>query len=79
MGRILGEQIEALEHSYVKVKEQKLVKVCKTNNVISIIYKLRLDKNLPKMKHTDIQYQCRDGVSESNTVNKVFSHMSHYV
>ena len=76
---ILGEQIEELEHVYPEVKKQKLVKVYKTANEITIIYKLWLDKNPANIKQTEIKYHFKDGVSESYTVNDMFSHMSHYV
>ncbi|WP_288275593.1 hypothetical protein [uncultured Prevotella sp.] len=79
IGTILGEQNEALEHSYVEVKKQKLMKVEKSADEITIIYKLWLDKNPANIKQTEIQYHFKDGVSESNTVNDMFSHMSHYV
>ena len=79
IGTILGEQNEALEHSYVEVKMQKLVKAYKSGNENTIIYKLWLDKNPANLKQTEISYHFKDGVSESSSVNEMFSHMSHYV
>lgn len=79
IGIILEEQYEAFEHSYVEVKKQKLVKVYKSGSDISIIYKLWLDKSSANLKQVEIKYHFKDGVSESNTINDMFSNLSHYV
>ena len=46
-------------------------------SVISIDEK-KIGSRLANLKQVDIQYHFKDGVSESNTVNEMFSHMSHY-
>ena len=76
---ILVEQNEAFEYTSPEFIKQKLVKIKKSADDITIVYKLWLDKNPANLKHVDIQYHFKDGVSESNTVNELFSHMSHYV
>jgi len=75
---ILVEQNEAFEYSYFEIIKQKLVKIEKSADDITIVYRLWLDKNPAKLKHVDILYHFKDGVSESNTVNEMFSHMSRY-
>lgn len=79
IGTILKEQYEAFEHSYAEVKKQKLAKAYKLGNEITVIYKLWLDKNRANLKQVEIRYHFKDGVSESCTVNDMFSHISHYV
>ena len=54
------------------------MKIEKSADDITIVYRLWLDKNPAKLKQVDILYHFKDGVSESNTVNEMFSHMSHY-
>ena len=76
---ILAEQNEAFEYAYPEIKKQKLVKIEKSADEITIIYKLWLDKNPANIKQTEICYRFKDGVSESNTVNEMFSLMSRYV
>lgn len=75
---ILIEQNEAFEYSYFEIKKQKLMKIEKSADDITIVYRLWLDKNPANLKQVDILYHFKDGVSESNTVNEMFSHMSHY-
>ena len=76
---ILAEQNEAFEYSYFEIKKQKLMKIEKSADEITIIYRLWLDKNPANIKQTEIRYHFKDGVSESNTVNEMFSQMSYYV
>ena len=75
---ILAEQNEAFEYSYFEIKKQKLMKIEKSADEITIIYRLWLDKNPANIKQTEIKYHFKDGISESDTVNEMFSHMSRY-
>ena len=75
---ILVEQNEAFEYASPEFIKQKLVKIEKSADDITIVYRLWLDKNPANLKQVDILYHFKDGVSESNTVNELFSHMSHY-
>ena len=79
ISKILVEQNEAFEYTSPEFLKQKLVKIEKSADEITVIYKLWLDKNPTNLKQVDILYHFKDGVSESNTVNELFSHMSHYV
>ena len=79
ISKILIEQNEAFEYAVPEFIKQKLVKIEKSADDITIVYRLWLDKNPANLKQVDIQYHFKDGVSESNTVNELFSHMSHYV
>ena len=75
---ILVEQNEAFKYASPEFLKQKLVKIEKSADEITVIYKLWFDKNSSNLKQTEIKYHFKDGVSESNTVNEMFSHMSHY-
>lgn len=75
---ILAEQNEAFEYSYFEIKKQKLMKIVKSADEITVIYKLWLDKNPVNLKQIEIKYHFKDGVSESKTVNDMFSQMSQY-
>lgn len=79
ISKILVEQNEAFEYISPEFIKQKLVKIEKSANDITIVYKLWLDKNPANLKQVDILYHFKDGVSESSTVNEMFSHMSRYV
>lgn len=75
---ILVEQNEAFEYSSPEFIKQKLMKIEKSADEITVVYRLWLDKNPANLKQVDILYHFKDGVSESNTVNDMFSHISHY-
>ena len=76
---ILGEQNEEFEHTFIEVKKQKLIKVEKSANEITIIYRLWLNKNPKNIKQADVSFHFKDGISESQTVNDMFCNMSRYV
>lgn len=76
---ILSEQNEEFKHVYIEVKKQKLVKVEKVANEITIIYRLWFHKNPKNFKQADVSFHFKEGVSESQTVNEMFSNMSQYV
>lgn len=76
--KILAEQNEAFEYVSPEVKKQKLMKIEKSADEITVVYRLLFDKNPAKLKYIDILYHFKDGVSESDTVNEMFSHLSHY-
>lgn len=67
---ILVEQNEVFEYASPEFKKQKLVKIEKSADEITVVYKLWLEKNPASLKHVDIKYHFKDGVSESNTVNE---------
>lgn len=75
---ILVEQNEAFEYTSPEYIKQKLMKIEKSADEITIIYRLWLDKNPANIKQTEIKYHFKDGISESDTVNEMFSQMSHY-
>lgn len=79
VNKVLGEQNEELEHVYIDVKKQKLMKVEKVANEITITYRLWLHKNPKNIKQADVSFHFKDGISESQTINEMFSNMSHYV
>jgi len=78
ISKILVEQNEVFEYAYPEIIKQKLMRIEKSADEITVVYKLWLDKNSANLKQIDIKYHFKDGVSESNTVNELFSHMSRY-
>lgn len=78
LNTILGEQKEEFEHYYIEVKKQKLMKVEKFANEITITYMLWLEKNSKNIKQTDVSFHFKYGVSECRTVNELFSNISRY-
>ena len=76
---ILAEQNEVFEYASPEFIKQKLMKIEKSADEITVIYKLWLEKNPANIKQTEIKYHFKDGVSESKTVNDMFSQMCHYV
>jgi hypothetical protein len=79
LGRIAGEQNEALENAYIQIKKIKLLNAVKKGNEITIIMRADLQKNAIKVKQADITFHFINGISESDMVNEMFSYISHYV
>ena len=78
ISKILVEQNEAFEYADPEIIKHNLMRIEETAEHITNVNKMWLDKNPAKLKQVDILYHFKDGVSESNTVNELFSHMSHY-
>lgn len=76
---ILGEQHEALQDTYFYIKKIKFMSASKIGNEITILLKVSLDKTIGDIKQVDLSIHFKDGVSESKSVNDLFSRMSHYV
>ena len=76
---VLREQNEEFEHVYPEVTKIKMESASKLGNEITVKYKIWLGDNPRKIKQTLIAFHFIDGVSESKTVNEMFSYMSRYV
>ena len=79
LARIIGEQNESLQNTYIELRKIKLKSISKTGNEITIIYKATIDAKLDQQIQTDVTFHFIDGVSESKSVNDLFSYMSRYV
>ena len=75
---ILGEQHEDLQNKFFNIKKMKFVSVSKKDNELSILMKVWPD-NTKDVKQADLTINFKDGVSESQTANELFSYMSRYV
>lgn len=76
---VLSEQKEEFKNYAPEVKKIKLQKVSKAGNEILIVYKVWLNSNPSNIKQTEAVFHFTDGVSDSKTVNELFSYMSRYV
>ena len=54
------------------------MRIEKSADEITVVYKLWLDKNPANVKQAEIKYHFKGSISESKTVNEMFSQMSHY-
>lgn len=77
--KILSEQHEALHNKYFDIKKLKFICASKKDNEITILMKVWPDKNTSDVKQFDLPIHFKDGVSESQSVNDLFSNMSRYV
>ena len=76
---ILSEQHEALQNKFFNIKKMKSLNAKKSGNEITIILKVWPDKNIGDVKQADLTFYFKDGMSESQSTNDLFSIMSHYV
>lgn len=79
IAQMLGEQVRELENVYFNIKKLKFVSAVKKGNEIYINLKVWLDKNEKNVKQADLAIHLKEGVSECQRVNELFSNMSHYV
>lgn len=63
----------------VSIDKMKVTEVSKKGDIITIIMNTRLSKNSEGIKTADITVAFDKGVSESQTVNSLFSYLSRYV
>ena len=77
--KILSEQHEALQNKFFNIKKIKFMSASKIGNEITILLKVSPDKTIGDIKQVDLSIHFKDGVSESKSVNDLFSRMSHYV
>ena len=76
---VLRQQNEDFRYVYPEVTKIKLESASKKGNEITIKYKVWFGDNSKKIKQTFVSFHFTDGISESKTVNEMFSYMSRYV
>lgn len=65
--------------SQVSIDKMKVTEISKKGDVISIIINSKLSKNSEGIKSADIELVFNKGVSDSQSVNSLFSYLSRYV
>lgn len=65
--------------SQVSIDKMKVTEISKKGDVISVLINTKLSKNSEGIKSADIIVFFDKGVSDSQTVNSLFSHLSRYV
>lgn len=78
LSQILGEQVEPLKYQYLGIKKMKFVDASKQGNDISLLFNVWLKKNPADVKQTEMTIRFIDGLSDSKTVNELFSLISSY-
>ncbi len=76
---IVSEQNESIKSLYVELKKLKLINVSKTGNELTIRYNVTLNAPAGQANHADLVFHFLDGVSESQSVNEMFSFICRYV
>ena len=76
---IVAEQDERLKNVYVGIRKAKLAGISKSGNTIQVRYDVWLNKNVVHLHQTVLTFTFVDGVSESTSVNELFSDMGHYI
>lgn len=77
--QILKEQVEALEHIEFEIKKIQFVSASKSGEDLILLLTAWPDKNAAKIKQTVLMFQFKNGVSDSQSTNELFSMMSRYV
>ena len=77
--QMVKEQNEALEKVYFNIKKLKFVSAKKVGNEITINMRVWPEKNEAKVKQADFTIRFKDGITESQSSNDMFSSMSRYV
>lgn len=77
LSRIVCEQNDSLY--YVTISDFKIKNISKTGDVITIKSNARLSKNSLGIKDTEIYIIFVRGLSDSKSVNALFSHLSRYI
>lgn len=63
----------------VSIDKMKVTEVSKKGDIITILMKTKLAKNLEDIKNADIELVFDKGVSDSKAINSLFSYLSRYV
>lgn len=73
-------QCEQLENlSYAKVEKLKISKISKVGDVITIMFKTKMSPNSAKIKNAEMTFCFTKGVSESISINDLFSDLGRYI
>lgn len=78
--RISFIQCKQLENlSYAKVEKLSIDKITKVGDVITIKAKTKLSPNAPKVKNAEVLFVFNKGVSDSQSINDLFSDLGRYI
>lgn len=77
--QILKEQVESLEKLEFELKKIKFSRAIKESDEILLFFTIWPYKNVAKIKQAELVFRFRDGVSDSQAANELFSMMSRYV
>ena len=77
LGSIQAEQIDGLD--YCSVKSYKIENVSKHGDVINIKVKTKLNPNAKKIKTADLIISFKQGISDSQAANDLFSDLTGYI
>lgn len=77
--QILKEQVELLDHAEFELKKIQFVSATKSGDEITLFYTAWPEKNVAKVEQTELVFQFKNGVSNSQLTNELFSMMSRYV
>jgi hypothetical protein len=77
LGSIQAEQIDGLD--YCSVKSYKIENVSKHGDVINIKVKTKLNPNAKKIKTANLIISFKQGISESQAANDLFSDLTDYI
>lgn len=71
------EQIENL--LYAKVEKFRITKISKIGDVITVKAKTKLSPNAAKVKNAEVSFVFNKGVSDSQSINDLFSDLGRYI
>lgn len=73
-------QCEQLENlNYAKIEKMSISKISKVGDVITIKFKTRISPNSSKIKNAEMTFCFTKGVSESVSINDLFSDLGRYI
>ncbi len=76
---VLKEQNEVFEKVDFELNKIQLDRVIKAGEEITLYFSVWPSKKIPNAKKTTLTFYFKDGVSDSQATNDLFSMMSHYV
>lgn len=77
--QILKEQEEQLEKYEFELMKLQFVRATKSGDEITLLFIAWPDKNAARVKQTELIFRFKNGVSNSQVTNELFSMMSRYV
>lgn len=77
--KILKEQNQALDKVEFEIAKIQFVSAKKVDDEITLLFTVWPSKNKAKVKQIELVFRFKDGVSESQATNELFSLMSRYV
>lgn len=75
----MKEQVDSLESLEFELKKLQFVSATKVGNEITLFFTVWPSKNTANIKKVDLKFIFKEGLSESQLTNELFSMMSRYV